>query len=195
MGALELAKSFGLEEVHLPKPPGFQAKVRLPSLSELMRKGAMPTDLRRALTSIKPSKDDEITDEQMDVGVDMTAIRAARMVRAVRIGDADAWEAVNLGIDDFLQLPQDTQDALLEIATAQKTPAMVSALVRRMNGEISDEEAASIVEEETPKLVKGWESFRHDGPRPVGAGDVEGVPPTPISPARDKRSNSRVRAG
>lgn len=192
--ALELAKSFGLEEVHLPQPPGFQAKVRLPSLSELMRKGAMPTDLRRALTSIKPSADNEITDEQMDVGVDMTAIRAARMVRAVRVGDGD-WESVNLSIDDFLLLPQDTQDALLEIATAQKTPAMVSALVRRMRGEISDEEAASIVEEETPKLVKGWESFRHDGSRPVGSGDGEGVSPTPISPARHKRAGSRVRAG
>lgn len=193
--ALELAKSFGLEEVRLPDPPGFEARIRLPSMSELMRKGEMPIELRRSLLSMKGQEQtSEPSDEQVDTGVDFTAVKAARMVRAVRIGDAE-WEPVHLGVDDFLALPEKTQDALLEIVTGQRTPAMVTAIIRRKAGEISDEEAAAIVEAETPKLVKEWATFRDDGGSPESGGDSQGVEPTPIKPARSKRSGAGLRTG
>ncbi len=193
--ALELAKSFGLEQVRLPDPPGFEARIRLPSMSELMRKGEMPIELRRSLMSMKGQEQtSELSDEQVDTGVDFTAVKAARMVRAVRIGNAE-WEPVRLGVDDFLALPEKTQDALLEIATGQRTPAMVTAVIRRKAGEISDEEAAAIVEAETPKLVKEWATFRDDGGSPDSGDDSQGMEPTPIKPARGKRPGAGLRTG
>lgn len=195
MRALDAAKAYGLEEVALPEPPGFQAKVRLPSLSELMRKGAMPSELRRAILSQRgQAPDGEITDDQLDIGVDTTTLRAARMVRAVRMADGP-WEQVTLSLDDFLELPGDTQMALLEIANGQKTPAMISALVNRRDGKITDDEAASIIEEETPKLVQAWDSFRPVRRGTGDAGNGDAVSPTPIRTPRAKRSNAGLRAG
>lgn len=198
MGALELAKAFGLHEVALPEPPGLDAKIRLPSPQELMRKGALPADLRRALLKMRGDEPDadDLDDETIDSAMDASLVRAARMVKALRL-DGGEWEPVSLSLDDFIELPTNTKAALIDIATGRKTPRMVDALTRRkFRGELSDDEAAEIVDEEAPKLALHWESFRD---RATGSAtgadgaDVEGQPVAHLP--RDHQSGHGVSAG
>jgi hypothetical protein len=169
MGAKELLQAFGLSEVELPQPDGWAARIRLPTPQELMRQGEMDPSMRRALLKMREAPDtDEPTDEQVDLGVDFTFVRAARMIRAIRQGRDGEWEPMRFTIAEFLDMPTEAQDALVSIATGERTPAMVSALVRRHRGEITSEEAAALIDADSATRAEAWDTFRREpaGDRP-----------------------------
>ena len=176
-GVLAITSAFALHEVELPEPPGLQAKLRVLPIDEAMRKGMVRGDLRAAALKAAGENVDagDVGDEQLRVGLQAGDIQLCEMVRALRIGPDAEWEPVRMTPETFEdQLPSKTIAALRDIAENRKTPAMVTALVRRMRGEISEDEAVRIVEDETPKLASTWSSFRREprgtGPRDDGQG-------------------------
>lgn len=203
MGALELARAFGFDEVELPDPPGFGARIRLVEIEELVRSRSAPADLRRKVMAAgekvaaggEAPKDPD--SEVLDLTADLLEWQVAGLVRALRSAPDAAWEPVSLTPAILAELPWRTQAALRDIAHRRKTPAMVTAMVRRMRGEISEEEAVAVLQAERPKLSASWESFRDErgGPGP-GAGG-EDVEPEPVElPAEPRpRGGSRPRRG
>lgn len=198
MGALDLARAFGIEEVELPEPPGYAAKIRPLGIDELLRSRTAPAELRLRVVEMaardggpKQAADADVA----ELGVEAIEWQAALMVKALRTAPDQPWESVTLTPEVFAELPVRTQAALRDIAEGKKTPAMVTALVRRMRGEITEDEAVAIFRAERGKLVTDWESFRHDrggaGDRPDGA-DVGSQPKQLHARPRARR---RARAG
>lgn len=205
MGALELARAFGFDEVELPDPPGFGARVRRVEVEELVRTQRLPRDLRDRvlreggkIASSAPYPEEvtpeEVTPKMVELSTDLIEWQVASLVRALRpTPDAD-WEPVTLTPDVFAELPWRTQAALRDIAMGRKTPAMVTAMVRRMRGEISEDEALAVVSAERGKLTEGWSTFRDERRRArTGAGSGE-VAPQPVELPAESGSDRGTRA-
>lgn len=207
MGALELARAFGIEEVELPDPPGFAAKIRLVDVEELVRSRTGPADLRKRVMAAgervagsAPAEDSgEVKPdaEVLDLTADLLEWQVARMVRAVRAAPDADWEPVSLTPAILAELPWRTQAALRDIAQRRKTADMVTAMVRRMRGELTEDEALAIVQAERSKLTGAWEPFRDEsgGSRPGPGGPA--VEPEPVElPAEPRpRGGDRPRRG
>lgn len=199
MGALELARAFGMDEVELPAPPGFGARIRRRDVQQLLLSRELPEVLRREAiavgTKLDGGKLDEKSIEVATVEAEALDWAYAKMVIALRPGLDAEWESVSLTADDFRELPPATQQALRMIYRGEMTPAMVTAAVRRnVRRDISAEEAAELLAAERPKLVGSWASFRHQPAGPGPGADGTDVEPQPVElPARD-RPRRRTRA-
>ena len=207
MSALDLARAFGLHEVELPEPPGFGARIRLVEVDEVLRSRTSPPELRKKVLAMAEAEagakkapaeapsGEALPEGAAEMAIDLMEWQVATMVRALRPAPDAPWESVSLTPETFAELPSRTQAALRDINDRKKTPAMATALVRRMRGEISEEEALAVFAEERPKLISSWESFRDDG-RSAGPGtDGAPVEPQPEQLHAKRRPRSRARAG
>jgi len=199
----------GLAETLLPQS-GLWAQLRLPSLERLARRGLMPERLvqevigadgnagkaMEAVAAKTPDEQRAIIEE----GFQFNDSMVATMIVALKRQKDDPWEKVNLTpaqVPDVI--PDRDLEALRRIANRDITPGMATIVARRIRGELTEDEATALVEEEAKhaaeRVVGGWSSFRGLGsgeePRPDGKG-LEG--PTKLADRR-RRSGHRVSAG
>ena len=167
---LEAFRAETLQEVTVPKPRGAQMRLRVIPPDEAVSKGLARRTLRDAVLALtgRTAKPDEVevSSDNIARGLSLRDLHVSLIVVEARLDAAAAWEPVELDPRELENtLPPETLSALRDIAAGRRTPAMVTALVQRMYGEISEEEAVAVIEAETPKLTSDWESFRHLGRR------------------------------
>ena len=197
MGVLDEWVESGTTEIALPS--GRWVKWKEPHAARMLQRDLMPQSLRQrvlASGSDASGPDADLTDRIQERFEQELAL-VSLCIRAVRKSKDDPWE---LGSPTPEQLengvPLRDLNALIDIVRGRTTPRSVTAIVRyKVLGEISEDDAARIVEEEAAGTVEGWESFRR-----VRRGVDPGTPSQDVGqPAvdagGDKRPRRRARAG
>jgi hypothetical protein len=198
----------GHDEVLLPS--GRWALLKRPDAADLLLRDLLPSKLRSAVLATNGDQKQverhirELVPDEAAALELLVALRERSIlgqVRFVRDKPTDPWRRFDKGLTDgtpveLSDLPADDVDALAKIFDYSLTPRQVTAIVQRGRDEISDDEAAAIVDEEEPRSTEPWDSFRHNRARPDAGGPGQDVGPTAIGPNRaQRRSRDRARAG
>lgn len=206
---VDLWLNAGLRYVELPT--GTRALIRLPQADMIVRKGAMPSELRAmalkfATTGVAL---DALTPDDVDRFMAMKNVLIAYALRYLYVGDAPdgiepphddpsgdpAWTPVTLSAADIEEAEVDGDDlgALGAIVLRQQTPNQITAFSRRDRGLMKPAEAARVADGEGGETVAAYAEFRGDR-RGARAGDDGGnVGDEAERAARDRRPGHGAR--
>lgn len=195
MGVLDDWVESGFTEVYLPS--GRWIRWREPDAAQLVQQNLLPKQLRLAiLAGGKAQAKEEMADKTADALSELTEARdrmVAASIRAVRRSSSEPWEAVTLTPEQLTSLPPDDLDALRRIINGMPADE-VTVRVRRWRKELTDEEAAVMIDALTERRVDSWLSFRPIRRSPAAGVAVEDVGEPAVKPARTARPR-RARAG
>lgn len=185
-------------------PSGTWALLRAVNVEDIVLHDLMPKQLRKAVLAGAGNQEQTarnvermVDDDAAEALTTLTELRdrlAIGRLRAVRESRNAEWEPVPAGMT-VDQLPPDDVDALRKIQDGTMTPAMVTAIVQRKLGEISEDEAIAIVDADAARTVEAWDSFRHQRRGAPDGARGGGLAPTPIRADRRQRSGRRARSG
>ena len=176
-------------------PSGISVQVELPNLLQLILRGGLPQHLRAIATEFA-GEGIEVSamSEQEQANLrEFRRIMAAGCVRAVRLPDSEDWQPYRLEPADLERLPDSDVEQLEYLALHLRTPRQVDALSRLVNGQLEDEEAKRIVEEEAAESIEGWVPFRELARGPNAIRDGAPVRAAPVGPADHLGPGGRVR--
>lgn len=190
-----------------------RALVKLPNPVELIRREALPAELKEmafkfANGGIEVST---LTGDDLVRFLQFTYELVAEAIRYLAPPDSGAWDAfrstgnspqaegwepVNLTpsqLRDEMDVDQADIEALAAIAGRLKTPNEVTALSRFDRGIIAAADAEALAQREAGARVGDLAPFREQPGSADGGADGEDVRRAPVRPARGTRSSGGVR--
>lgn len=197
MTARERWVAAGYEEVVLPS--GFKVRGVRPTSRDLLLANLLPGELSARVMAAEGKKgtDTPLTPEERAATIQAQRIEAAAFVRQVWDEESGAWEPGTFTADDLNAAGMDPRDvdALEDIVLFRRTPDQITASTLAAQGEITDEEAATVAREEAGDTVDGQAAFRDDGGRDDAGEDSRAVRPAPVRPRRPPARSARPGPG